>query len=56
MTGNSTGADNPPIYEDLVRQCGDVLTEARVAADRAQRQVTEVLNRYDLGHPEHPLE
>jgi hypothetical protein len=33
-----------PIYASLVREHGDVLTEARRVAEQAQRDVSEVLD------------
>lgn len=55
MTPNSTGNDHLPVYESLLRERGDVVAEARVAAEQMQRQAVQVLNGHDRVQPEpHP--
>lgn len=45
---NSDTAAHPPIYERLVRERGDVLAEARQAAQQAQRRADEALDWSEL--------
>ncbi|WP_192582935.1 hypothetical protein [Streptomyces albicerus] len=47
MTPNPTGNDHLPVYESLVRERGDVVAEARVVAEQAQRQATHALSGHD---------
>ncbi|MFC9245495.1 hypothetical protein ACFT7S_16165 [Streptomyces sp. NPDC057136] len=47
MTRTSTENDHLPIYEDLVRECGDVVAEAQLAADHVQHQAAELLTGRD---------
>ncbi|GHD86972.1 hypothetical protein GCM10010508_16920 [Streptomyces naganishii JCM 4654] len=49
MTHSSTGKDHNPIYEDLIRERGDVVAEARRAAQHTQHQATELLRGRDAG-------
>jgi hypothetical protein len=42
-----TENDHLPIYEDLVRERGDAIAEARTAAERTQHQAAELLPRQD---------
>jgi hypothetical protein len=51
VTSDSTGIDHLPIYEDLVRERGDVVAEARVVAEQTQHQATQALNRHDAMRP-----
>lgn len=44
MISNSTGNDELPVYESLVRERGDVVAEARVVAEQTLRQASEGLN------------
>jgi hypothetical protein len=44
-----TENDHLPIYEDLVRERGDAVAEARTAAERTQHQAAELLMRQDAG-------
>ncbi|MFI1018374.1 hypothetical protein [Streptomyces sp. NPDC020965] len=37
-------SDHPPIYERLVRERGDVLAEARKAAEHTQHQARQALD------------
>jgi len=37
-------ASNPSIYDQLVQEHGDVVSEAREAADRTRRQADSVLD------------
>lgn len=43
MTPTSTENNHLPIYEDLVRELGDVIAEARSAADHTQHQAAKLL-------------
>lgn len=53
VTRTSTENDHLPIYEDLVRECGDVVTEARLAADHVQHQAAELLTGPDAAQQAH---
>ncbi|MBC9724775.1 hypothetical protein [Streptomyces sp. TRM68367] len=65
MTQASAEADHLPIYEDLVRERGDVVAEAQMAAAHTENQAAELLQgppspsvnrdpRYSSGPPERP--
>ncbi|MGW0817476.1 hypothetical protein ACWD00_30335 [Streptomyces viridiviolaceus] len=43
MTRTLGESDHVPIYEDLVRERGDVVAEAQVAAEHTQNQAAELL-------------
>lgn len=43
MTQTPTENDHPPIYEELVRERGDAVTEAQIAAAHTQNQAAELL-------------
>ncbi|GAB2728416.1 hypothetical protein [Streptomyces bullii] len=43
----SSGNDHLPIYEDLVRERGDVVAEAQMAAEHTQHQAEELLSGTD---------
>ncbi|MEU6256975.1 hypothetical protein [Streptomyces sp. NPDC047043] len=45
-------ADHSPIYEDLVRERGDVVAEAQTAAEHTQHQAAQLLGSHhaDLPH------
>ncbi|MGX1239316.1 hypothetical protein RKD46_000420 [Streptomyces pseudovenezuelae] len=49
MKDRSNEGDAPPIYEDLVRERGDVVADAQAAAEQAQYQAAQLLG----GHPPH---
>ncbi|CAL9347823.1 hypothetical protein [Streptomyces sp. enrichment culture] len=49
MTRGSTG--NAPIYEDLVRELGDVVAEAQRAADHIEHQAADLLARRPAPRP-----
>jgi len=49
VTPNSTGNDHLPIYENLVRERGDVVEEARAVAEEAQHEVTQALEGHGGG-------
>jgi hypothetical protein len=49
---SSTRNDHLPVYESLVRERGDVVEEARVAAEQTQRQMAEALNGHEGVQPE----
>ncbi|MGW8884215.1 hypothetical protein [Streptomyces sp. NPDC055749] len=53
MTRTSTENDHLPIYEDLVRECGDVVAAARLAADHVQHQAAELLTGRDAAQQAH---
>ncbi|MFJ9586370.1 hypothetical protein [Streptomyces acidicola] len=42
-------SDHPPIYEDLVRERGDAVAEARIAAEHTQHQAAELLTGQNAG-------
>lgn len=48
MTHSSTES-HPPIYEDLIRERGDVVTEAQRAAEHTHRQAAQLLPGLDVG-------
>lgn len=50
MTRSPAENDHLPIYEDLVRERGDVVAEAQIAAAHTQNQATELLG------PEQPAD
>ncbi|MFF5002612.1 hypothetical protein ACFY3G_07285 [Streptomyces phaeochromogenes] len=52
MIPSSTRNDHLPVYESLVRERGDVVEEARVAAEQTQRQMAEALNGHEAVQPE----
>ncbi|MFC4470151.1 hypothetical protein ACFPH6_37600 [Streptomyces xiangluensis] len=43
-----------PIYEDLVRERGDVVAEAQMAAEHTQHQAAELLGRQHADQPPLP--
>ncbi|GAB2881510.1 hypothetical protein GCM10027074_57220 [Streptomyces deserti] len=49
-----SGNDHLPIYEDLVRERGDVVAEAQRAAERTQHQAAELLSGTDPHQPNVP--
>ncbi|MET8632608.1 hypothetical protein ACWEQ2_02320 [Streptomyces sp. NPDC004096] len=49
MTRVSTENDHLPIYEDLIRERGDVVAEAQLAALHTQRHAAELLSGQDAG-------
>lgn len=49
MTHSSAGNDRLPIYEDLIRERGDVVAEAQRAAEHTQHQAAELLTGRDAG-------
>ncbi|MFG2127124.1 hypothetical protein ACGFNV_04925 [Streptomyces sp. NPDC048751] len=48
MTPHSSGIDRLPIYDSLVREQGDVVTEVREVAEQMQLQAAQALR----GHHE----
>lgn len=44
MTRTPTENNHLPIYEDLVRERGDAVAEAQMAAAHTQHQAAELLN------------
>jgi hypothetical protein len=54
VTRTPTGNDHLPIYEDLVRERGDVVAEAQRAAAHTQHQAAELLSRQDADRPDLP--
>lgn len=48
-----TGSDHLPIYEDLVRERGDAVTEAQIAAAHTQHQASELLTPGEPPHRDH---
>lgn len=55
MTPALSGSDHVPIYEDLVRERGDVVAEAQRAAEHTQHQAWELLGREDANQPYVPM-
>ncbi|MFF1842355.1 hypothetical protein ACFVW9_11450 [Streptomyces sp. NPDC058217] len=53
MTRTSTQNDHLPIYEDLVRECGDVVAEAQLAADHVQHQAAALLTGRETAQQAH---
>ncbi|QDN91283.1 hypothetical protein FNV68_43445 [Streptomyces sp. S1D4-23] len=49
MTHSSTENDHPPIYEDLIRERGDVVAEAQRAAEHTNHQAAQLLPGRDAG-------
>ncbi|MGV9630392.1 hypothetical protein [Streptomyces sp. NPDC003487] len=43
MTYGVTGGEHPPIYEDLLRERGDVVAEAQKAAEHTRHRAAELL-------------
>ncbi|NMI55706.1 MULTISPECIES: hypothetical protein [unclassified Streptomyces] len=53
MISTSTEKDHLPIYEDLVRERGDAVAEAQLAADHTQHQAAELLTGRDAAQQAH---
>lgn len=53
VTRTSTQNDHLPIYEDLVRECGDVVAEAQLAADHVQHQAAALLTGRETAQQAH---
>lgn len=53
---NSSEYDRLPVYDSLVRERGDVVTETRVVAEQARHQAREGLNGYAVAYPAAPVE
>ncbi|MFB6703954.1 hypothetical protein ACFCW6_04475 [Streptomyces sp. NPDC056333] len=53
MTPTSTEYDHLPIYEDLVRECGDVVAEAQLAADHVRHQAAALLTGREAAQQAH---
>ncbi|WP_328879314.1 hypothetical protein [Streptomyces sp. NBC_00299] len=49
-----TGSEHLPIYEDLVRERGDAVTEAQIAAAHTQHQAAELLTTGEAAHGGQP--
>lgn len=43
MTYSVADSEHPPIYEDLLRERGDVVAEAQKAAEHTQHRAAELL-------------
>lgn len=56
MTPTSTENNHLPIYEDLVRERGDAIVEAQLAADHTQHQAAKLLTGGDAAHQAHHRE
>ncbi|WP_108009503.1 hypothetical protein [Streptomyces sp. VMFN-G11Ma] len=68
MTPESSGHEHLPVYESLLRERGDVVAEARVAAEHLQHQAPQPpgghaqvpaphhhpVHRQGPQHPQHP--
>ncbi|MFF4758358.1 hypothetical protein [Streptomyces sp. NPDC001292] len=48
MTSSPTGNVQLLIYEDLIRERGDVVAEAQLAAEHTRHQASELLGRQDV--------
>ena len=53
VTRTSTEIDRLPIYENLVRERGDAIAEAQLAADYTQHQAAELLAGRDAARQAH---
>lgn len=53
VTRTSTDNDHLPIYEDLVRERGDAVAEAQLAAAHTQHQAAELLTGRDAAQQAH---
>ena len=51
MTTTPERSGNPPIFEDLIQEHGDVLAEAREAAQATESKAARALDWSDL-HPD----
>ncbi|MFF4357449.1 hypothetical protein [Streptomyces sp. NPDC001604] len=47
MISNPSGNDHLPVYESLLRERGDVVAEARVAAEQMQDQAPQPSSSHD---------
>lgn len=47
MISDPTGNDHLPVYESLLRERGDVVAEARVAAEQMQHQAPQTQSSND---------
>lgn len=55
MTRTPGESDHMPIYEDLVRELGDVVAEAQMAAEHTQYKAIQLLGgRHTVPHQSHP--
>ncbi len=54
MTRIPSGNDHPPIYEELVRERGDAVTEAQRAAAHTQHQAAELLSGGEANNWDQP--
>lgn len=54
MTRTPTENNHLPIYEDLVRERGDAVAEAQMAAAHTQHQAAELLNEAPATPHNHP--
>ncbi|MGW9023097.1 hypothetical protein ACWGQ5_02430 [Streptomyces sp. NPDC055722] len=53
MARTTSGHDHLPIYEDLVRERGDAIAEAQLAAQHMQHQAAVLLTAHDAAQPAH---
>lgn len=54
MTNTPTDNHHPPIYEHLVRELGDVISEARRAAAHTQHKAAQLFTPRHRPHPNPP--
>ncbi|MEU5594985.1 hypothetical protein [Streptomyces sp. NPDC020298] len=54
MTRTFSESDHMPIYEDLVRELGDVVAEAQMAAEHTQHKATQLLGGQHADQPYPP--
>jgi hypothetical protein len=53
---NASEYDRLPVYDSLVRERGDVVTETREVAERAQHQARAALSGHAYAPPGHAQE
>ncbi|CAL9326951.1 hypothetical protein SUDANB51_00113 [Streptomyces sp. enrichment culture] len=51
VTGTPSERDQAPIYQELVRERGDVVAEAQSAAEHTQQQAARLLGGHHAGQP-----
>ncbi|MER5216658.1 hypothetical protein ABT063_40545 [Streptomyces sp. NPDC002838] len=54
MTRTTSESDDLPIYEHLVRERGDAVAEAQMAAQHTQHQAAELLGGHRADQPYRP--
>ncbi|MEU6553260.1 hypothetical protein ABZ915_23700 [Streptomyces sp. NPDC046915] len=54
MARTPSEIDHMPIYEDLVREWGDVVAEAQIAAEHTQHKAAQLLGGQHADQPRLP--